>query len=204
MKKIVSVPLMSRIPWANLPSSLAKDLCHVSRYLGCLLICLYSNNFPVSSSNTAKLKCSALVLLRVGYLCVAGRLRASCVSVFTLGTCAGFTLGAGTGFTLGSAVSLVARSTLGRGGALARSVSSTCSKIFDRSLSCCITVSPGWYGPLGCGLVSTHVNSLAAAMVVSLDNSVGSSVHFGKNWTASVMHCQVPCQVLVRKSWRDL
>ena len=53
MKNIVLVPrTLAGIPCANLPISLPNE-CHAFFYFGLVTSCLYSNNFPMSSSRIA-------------------------------------------------------------------------------------------------------------------------------------------------------
>jgi len=61
MKKHVSVPGMSRLPWNSLPNLFAKLCTHMFLYLSDLMRCRYSYIAPVSSSMTAPMKCSDVV-----------------------------------------------------------------------------------------------------------------------------------------------
>ena len=57
MKKHVSVPGTSRMPWKSLPNSFAKLRSHILLYFSDFMRCRYSSTSPVSSSMTAPMKC---------------------------------------------------------------------------------------------------------------------------------------------------
>ena len=57
MKVMVSVPGMSRMPWASRPNSLAAACSQTCFNLGWRISCQYSNVLPESGSNTAHAHC---------------------------------------------------------------------------------------------------------------------------------------------------
>ena len=85
---IVSVPGISRIPWANRPNSLAADLFHTFLVSGSVLSSLYVIAWPVVGCITALAtwgdncwvaNCANSMCWRVGYRCVRGTIGCLCV-----------------------------------------------------------------------------------------------------------------------------
>ena len=89
MKKHVSVPGMSRMPWNSLPNLFAKLCTHILLYLSDLMRCRYSRTAPVSLLRTAPMKCSGVFSVKCCLLywsrCAARAYPCRCTGAFVIG-----------------------------------------------------------------------------------------------------------------------